>query len=363
MTGYQERAGVFDHARTPRLSPAWRTTPATSCTRDDDDYLTFVGRADDVFKASDYRISPFELESVLIEHPAVAEAAVVPAPDADPAGRAEGVRRAGRRTPAGPRYRAVDPGPRPEKLAPYQRVRRLEFGELPKTISGKIRRVELRAARASSGRGSPSGARRTGVFRQRLRLDGSLMASITNTLRELAGAYLTEQCSVIIDAEPGLRQREPIIHPTRVGRPPSPQHAADATRRCSTPSEPRISSVSWSGGPPCSAWSGTWTSSAPGWPNSWTNCPPELVIGPIARQIQTEIEVQHHAGWQEVQSTLDSDRYRALVADLRRWRSDTPFTEKADVPADKVKKYVDKANDKLDRPAGASHGGLHDGAR
>ena len=48
---------------------------------DDDGYLTYVGRADDVFKSSDYRISPFELESVLIEHPAVAEAAVVPSPD------------------------------------------------------------------------------------------------------------------------------------------------------------------------------------------------------------------------------------------------------------------------------------------
>ena len=49
--------------------------------RDADGYITYVGRTDDVFKASDYRISPFELESVLIEHPAVAEAAVVPAPD------------------------------------------------------------------------------------------------------------------------------------------------------------------------------------------------------------------------------------------------------------------------------------------
>ena len=49
--------------------------------RDEDGYLTFVGRGDDVFKASDYRLSPFELESVLIEHPAVVEAAVVPSPD------------------------------------------------------------------------------------------------------------------------------------------------------------------------------------------------------------------------------------------------------------------------------------------
>src|SRR3954451_10462324 len=49
--------------------------------RDEDGYITYIGRTDDVFKASDYKISPFELESVLIEHPAVAEAAVVPAPD------------------------------------------------------------------------------------------------------------------------------------------------------------------------------------------------------------------------------------------------------------------------------------------
>ncbi len=48
---------------------------------DDEGYLTFVGRSDDVFKSSDYRISPFELESILLEHEAVAEAAVVPSPD------------------------------------------------------------------------------------------------------------------------------------------------------------------------------------------------------------------------------------------------------------------------------------------
>ncbi len=174
------------------------------------------------------------------------------------------------------------------------------------------------------------------------------MASVTNTLRELAGAYLTEQCSVIIDAEPGLRQREPIIHPTRVGvrrlrstlRTYAPlfdaERAADLEREL------------------------VWWAALLGvvrdldilgarLAQQLDELPAELVIGPIARQIQTEIEVQHHAGWQEVQSTLDSDRYRALVADLRRWRSDTPFTEKADVPADKVKKYVNKANDKLDR--------------
>jgi acetyl-CoA synthetase len=112
---------------------------------DEDGYITYIGRTDDVFKASDYKISPFELESVLIEHPAVAEAAVVPAPDP--------VRLAVPKA-----YVSLAPGCAPSRetalsilrhardnLAPWQRVRRLEFAELPKTISGKIRRVELRA--------------------------------------------------------------------------------------------------------------------------------------------------------------------------------------------------------------------------
>jgi len=115
-------------------------------TRDADGYITFVGRADDVFKASDYRISPFELESVLIEHEAVAEVAVVPSPDP--------VRLA---VPKAYVMLAAGASPGPEtarallafarqRLAAYKRVRRIEFvTELPKTISGKIRRVQLRA--------------------------------------------------------------------------------------------------------------------------------------------------------------------------------------------------------------------------
>ena len=112
--------------------------------RDADGYITYVGRADDVFKASDYRISPFELESVLIEHPAVAEAAVVPSPDP-------------LRLAVPKAYVLLAAGFEPdretalavlrharENLAPYKRIRRVEFMDLPKTISGKIRRVELR---------------------------------------------------------------------------------------------------------------------------------------------------------------------------------------------------------------------------
>jgi acetyl-CoA synthetase len=114
--------------------------------RDADGYLTYVGRTDDVFKASDYRISPFELESVLIEHEAVVEAAVVPSPDelrlAVPKAYvvlAEGW--AADEATA----KAIFAHCR-EHMSPFARIRRLEFADLPKTISGKIRRVRLRDA-------------------------------------------------------------------------------------------------------------------------------------------------------------------------------------------------------------------------
>lgn len=114
--------------------------------RDENGVITYVGRGDDVFKSSDYRLSPFELESVLIEHPAVAEAAVVPSPDPVKLS-----------VPKAFVVLASGHVPSPElaedilrycrnNLAPFKRIRRIEFGELPKTISGKIRRVELRAS-------------------------------------------------------------------------------------------------------------------------------------------------------------------------------------------------------------------------
>ena len=128
--------------------------------RDGDGYITYMGRTDDVFKASDYRISPFELESVLIEHPAVAEAAVVPSPDAT-------------RLAVPKAYVALAAGHEPsaataasilsyarEHLAAYKRIRRIEFAELPKTVSGKIRRVELRGREDDvHGVGSDEGSR------------------------------------------------------------------------------------------------------------------------------------------------------------------------------------------------------------
>jgi acetyl-CoA synthetase len=112
--------------------------------RDAEGYITYIGRTDDVFKSSDYKVSPFELESVLIEHPAVVEAAVVPQPDETRlcvpkayVSLAEGWQ------PSAETARQIMEYAR-DHLAPYLKVRRVEFYELPKTISGKIRRVELR---------------------------------------------------------------------------------------------------------------------------------------------------------------------------------------------------------------------------
>jgi acetyl-CoA synthetase len=119
--------------------------------RDAQGYLTYLGRMDDVFKSSDYRISPFELESVLIEHPAVAEAAVVPSPDALRLSVPKAfVVLAAHCNPDADTARAILRHVR-ERVSPYKRIRRLEFAPLPKTISGKIRRVELRKLEQARG--------------------------------------------------------------------------------------------------------------------------------------------------------------------------------------------------------------------
>lgn len=130
----------------PLEGPVYRTGDVVQ--RDAEGYLTFVGRADDVFKASDYRISPFEVESAMIEHADVVECAVVPTPDPlrHALVKAFITLRAGcepSRETALSIFQHIR-----KVLAPYKRVRRLEFVDLPKTISGKIRRVQLRTAEA-----------------------------------------------------------------------------------------------------------------------------------------------------------------------------------------------------------------------
>lgn len=113
---------------------------------DDDGYYWFVGRADDVIISAGYRIGPFEVESALIEHPAVAEAAVVAKPEASRGAIVKA-------------YVILTTGYQPsaelaheiqefvkQNTAPYKYPREIEFvTDLPKTVSGKIRRVELRA--------------------------------------------------------------------------------------------------------------------------------------------------------------------------------------------------------------------------
>ncbi|MFZ0810131.1 MAG: AMP-binding protein [Bradyrhizobium sp.] len=150
MQGYQGEDGKVSGAD----GAVYRTGDVVFV--DEDGYFTFVGRSDDVFKSSDYRISPFELESVLLEHEWVAEAAVVPCPDPI-------------RLAIPKAYVLLVPGTERSsdtarsifvhlhtRLAPFKRVRRIELvGELPKTISGKIRRVHLRRLEHDNNRSDP----------------------------------------------------------------------------------------------------------------------------------------------------------------------------------------------------------------
>jgi acyl-coenzyme A synthetase/AMP-(fatty) acid ligase len=141
----ERRASVFRHNLYYTGDKAYR---------DAEGYLWFVGRDDDVIKSSDYRIGPFEVESALVEHPAVVEAAVVGSPHPIKGHEIKA-------------FVILRPDTAPtaelatelftysrQHLAPYKMPRILEFvPELPKTISGKIRRVELRAQEARQRQG------------------------------------------------------------------------------------------------------------------------------------------------------------------------------------------------------------------
>jgi len=149
MQGYLDNS---EHSRAAMRDGYYHTGDVAS--RDGDGYLTYVGRTDDVFKCSDYRISPFELESVLIEHPSVVEAAVVPSPDALRLAVPKAfVVLASGFVPDAATARAILAHVR-SRVSPFKRVRRIEFADLPKTISGKIRRVELRQAELQRGVGA-----------------------------------------------------------------------------------------------------------------------------------------------------------------------------------------------------------------
>lgn len=117
--------------------------------KDEDGYIWFIGRDDDVIKASDYRIGPFEVESVLLEHESVLESAVVASPHPIKGFEVKAF------IILNDSFQASEELAKElftfsrAQLAPYKIPRKIEFvKELPKTISGKIRRVELRALQA-----------------------------------------------------------------------------------------------------------------------------------------------------------------------------------------------------------------------
>ncbi|HEU5484738.1 MAG TPA: CHAD domain-containing protein [Microlunatus sp.] len=168
------------------------------------------------------------------------------------------------------------------------------------------------------------------------------------TVGDLVRAYLVEQCTVLIDAESALRDREAVVHPTRV-----------AARRLRSTLRTYVEVVDV-------ARAGTLSDEL-----SWfagllgeirdrevlesrllddlEALAPELVVGPVARQISEELTAGRSAAWDVVESELDSDRYRRLLAELHRWHGDAPLTKAAKAPAAGVKKYVKRANKKLDK--------------
>ena len=160
MVGYRD-----DEERTADAMRGGVYHTGDVASRDADGYITYVGRADDVFKASDYRISPFELESVLVEHPAVAEAAVVPSPDplrlAVPKAvvvLAAGWEPTAETAPAHPRLRARAPGA--VQADPADRVRRAAQDDLGEDPAGRA--AGRRAAHATPT--APASAPTAGVL-------------------------------------------------------------------------------------------------------------------------------------------------------------------------------------------------------
>ncbi|MDA8426138.1 MAG: AMP-binding protein [Treponema sp.] len=117
--------------------------------RDEDGYYWFIGRADDVIKSSGYRIGPFEVESALLEHPAVLECAITAVPDPDRGQVVKATVVLAKGWTASENLKVELQEHVKKVTAPYKYPRVVEFvGELPKTISGKIRRVEIRGGKS-----------------------------------------------------------------------------------------------------------------------------------------------------------------------------------------------------------------------
>lgn len=174
------------------------------------------------------------------------------------------------------------------------------------------------------------------------------MADSSQTVGDLVRAYLAEQATVLIDAESTLRSREPVIHPTRV---------AARRLRSTLRTYDDVIDVARAGAVEDEL---VWFAGLLGEVRDrevlearlladLAELPPELVVGPVAAQIETELTTQRKVAWDAVIGVLDDDRYRRLLAELHRWRSDAPLTKEAKAPAATVKTYVKRAGKKLDK--------------
>jgi CHAD domain-containing protein len=172
------------------------------------------------------------------------------------------------------------------------------------------------------------------------------MTEPPNTLRDLVGAYLTEQCAVILDAEPALRGGENVVHVTRVAvrRLRSTIRVFGDLFDVAKAGQLEDELVWWAG------LLGTVRDLdilAEGLTAQIDALPPELVLGPVESTIATELATRRKAGMDVVGEAMDSERYRKLVALVESWRSDPPFTAAADAPAAKVKRYITRAEKKV----------------
>jgi CHAD domain-containing protein len=179
------------------------------------------------------------------------------------------------------------------------------------------------------------------------------MTEAPSTLRELVGAYLTEQCTVIIDAEPALRSGENVVHVTRVAvrRLRSTIRVFGDLFDVAQAGHLEDELVWWAG---LLGVVRDLDILAEGLTSELAELPAELVLGSVASAISTEIAAERKAGMDVVLETMGSERYRTLVGLVHAWRDAPPFTAAADIPADKVKGYVKRAEKKVrKRLAGA----------
>ena len=172
------------------------------------------------------------------------------------------------------------------------------------------------------------------------------MTDEPRTLRELVGAYVTEQCAVILDAEPALRAGDNVVHVTRVAvrRLRSTLRVFDDLFDVAQAGHLEDELVWWAG---LLGAVRDLDILAEGLTGQIATLPPELVLGPVESTITTEIATSRKAAMDVVLAAMDSERYRTLVGSVQTWRTEPPFTPVADAPATKVKGYVKRADKKL----------------